>query len=86
MGKSLFVKNKQKVLEEVINRSPPCRERRSKCRKNDVVVTIPVHNVEVSIEDIVEQLCAFEDHIENVFPRIYHFDIAPLVSVIYVIF
>uniref|UniRef100_A0A7M5X461 AAA+ ATPase domain-containing protein n=1 Tax=Clytia hemisphaerica TaxID=252671 RepID=A0A7M5X461_9CNID len=80
MGKSLYVKNKERKLEEVINKSPPCRERRSRCHKNNVVVTIPIHNVEVSVEDVVDQLCAFEGHIENVFPRIYHFDIAPLVS------
>jgi len=82
MGKSMYVKAKKKKLETKINRSEIIRNKQGRCRKDDVLVTVPVHTVDVCTDDIVEALCEYEEHVENVFPRIYHFDIAPLVCII----
>lgn len=79
MGKSMYVNAKKRKLKTKIKRSEPMKSRQGKCRKDNVLVTVPVHTVGVSNEEIVEALCEYEEHVENVFPRIYHFDIAPLV-------
>ena len=50
-----------------------------------MVVRTPVHGTTVGYNDIVSNLssnCIFDDD----FPRIYHFDVAPTVRIIYIEF
>ena len=82
MGKTMFVKRKTKDLTGLINNGhEQSAQNRSTFTKDDVLVTVSVHDVEVCTDDIVEKLCQYEEkHANKTIPRIYHFDIAPLVS------
>ena len=72
MGKTMFVKRKTKNLVK----------HQKSMDKSDVLVTISVHDIEVCTDDIVKKLCHYEEkHPDRTKSRIYHFDIAPLVSI-----
>lgn len=80
MGKSMYVKEKEAQLEQIIQRSKAIRKRRKCCSNKDIHIVVSVHEAEVKTDDIVDLLCTYEERVENIFPRIYHFDVAPLVS------
>lgn len=80
MGKTLFVNNCGSKLESYMSTSQDCKFRMKRCQQKDTVVTIPIHSVEVNTEKIVNRLLEYEEKEEYVIPRIYHFDIAPVVS------
>ena len=76
----MFVKRKTKDLTCLINNGQEQSAQKT-FTKDDVLVTVSVHDVEVCTDDIVEKLCQYEEkHADKTIPRIYHFDIAPLVS------
>ena len=75
MGKTMFVKRK---TENLVKQT----QQKNKITKDDVLVTISVHDIEVCTDDIVKKLCQYEEkHSDRTISRIYHFDIAPLVSI-----
>ena len=84
MGKTLFVTEKGTELERLTQASPSCKRNMSKSNHpKTIVVTVPVHGTFVDIDEVTESLLVFEDNLDAVFPRIYHFDIAPTVSIFY---
>ena len=76
MGKSLFVSERVCELETALHQS---KKYSSRSRAKDKVITIPVQGTHVNTKVIVNLLLKFEEKIEDAFPRIYHFDISPMV-------
>lgn len=82
MGKSLLVSQKGDKLQTLTRQSKPFRDRNSKSIAPETfVVTTSLHGTNVEVKEVVNSLCHFEEKLEAVFPRIYHFDVAPTVYV-----
>ncbi|XP_065675221.1 E3 ubiquitin-protein ligase rnf213-alpha-like isoform X3 [Hydra vulgaris] len=77
MGKSLFVEKCGSRLSSHLDANYQTNDSNRK-NKNSLVI-VPVHETVVNINAIVERLLQFEEKPNAIFPRIYHFDIAPMV-------
>jgi len=75
MGKSTFVEEKARVLRNVVLMSP--RNRHTKDKKDDILMTIRVQGVRVDIVEVVDRLNSMNSKKHQ--PTIYHFDVAPTV-------
>ena len=84
MGKSLFIAKKSDELDKhTLNKCSA--KQKDRFQKYQMVVRTPVHGTTVSYNDIVSNLsanCIFDDD----FPRIYHFDVAPTVRIIEILY
>ena len=77
----MYVERKRKELSDLLADPQKKSLKQSKINKTDYLVTISIHDVQVCTDDIVEKLCQYEEkHADKNAPRIYHFDIAPLVT------
>ena len=74
MGKSLLVKRMAKQLQGILKKES----------KHPICVTIPIHGPDVDLDVVMKDL---RNHLESIDPinpppQIFHFDIAPSVSVL----
>ena len=77
MGKSLFAETCGAQLFNHLNKFYGKSIIQSKNKNH--VVTIPVHGTTVNVNSIVEALIEFDEMPDARFPRLYHFDINPMV-------
>ena len=80
MGKSLFVDVCGSELDHLTKTSASCKQSVSKSERKTTVVTVPIHGTAVDTDEVVNALLVFEEKLDAVFPRIYHFDVAPTVT------
>ena len=78
MGKSFFVKKCGAQLSSHLEANYQKTMQFSE-NKNSVV-TVSVHGTTVNTNAIVKRLLEFEERPYAIFPRLYHFDIAPMVK------
>ena len=79
MGKSLFVNVCGAELGKLVATSVTCKRSMAKSVNTNTVVTVPIHGTSVETDGVVDALLLFEEMLDAVFPRVYHFDIAPTV-------
>ncbi|XP_065676801.1 E3 ubiquitin-protein ligase rnf213-alpha-like isoform X2 [Hydra vulgaris] len=77
MGKSFFVKKCASRLSSHLNAN--YQTSMSNSQNKISVVIVSVHGTVVNTDAIVERLLQFEERPNACFPRLYHFDITPMV-------
>ena len=78
MGKSFFIEKCGAQLSNYLELH--YQKPMGLSEKKTSIVTIPVHGTTVDVKSIVEALLEFDEIPNAKFPRLYHFDVNPMVQ------